>query len=954
MPFAVRSDSDSTLGQLSTTASTTSLQTNSGMAVDVERSATVNTDRTPLLRHVRLFKSLSGLSPRKMRRNSARPVTSGSPRQLTTFSGVFTAVCLSMFSSILFLRVGFILGNLGLLFTIVQMLLAYAILFFTVLSVCAISTNGAVEGGGAYFMISRALGPEFGGSIGTLFFIANIFSSALYLTGCVEGINNSFGATGTIVKLLPSGRWWSFLYGSALNTFNMIVCLVGAALFAKTSALIFFTVMFSAASVIVSLIGQKEKDLPLPGNNDLFSSNTTLHFTGFKWETFKENIFCKSFSNFDLTYGYFAVDCVEDYSTHKEATFAIVFGVLFSGVTGIMAGANMSGELKEPSKSIPKGTLGAVSFTFVTYLTIFILTAATCPRFLLQNNYSFMQDLNFEPVFVAIGLLAATLSASLSNLIGSSRVLQALAKDKLFGVLLHPILKFSRNQNPIAAVLFSWLIVQCILIIGSLNVIAQITSVFFLLSYFATNLACLALTLTSAPNFRPSFKYFSWHTTAIALFGCLSMMFVINPLYAAIAVIMCLILVIVLHIRSPPVRWGSISQALIFHQVRKYLLLLDSRKDHVKYWRPQFLLMVANPRSSVPLITFVNDLKKSGLYVLGHVKVGGMDDYDTDPVLEEYPLWLKLLDKLKVKAFVEVTMSTSVREGLHQLSRIAGLGAMKPNTVLFGFYDDIAPIDFFGADESYDSLKHVVLKGDVFLSLRNDSEGERLVSPDEYVGMIHDCIFRLQKNVCIARNFHLFQKDLIVNSKESSFIDVWPINFFAPASSVNTIDNCWLFLMQLACILHMVPGWKRSTNVRIFMCVNSKIKEVSSLNRQWEQMLQMLRIDAKIHVMMWDHVTSPCIQSSEDTPKELSPESGETHDCAQENDFTIDDKYLHSVNTMILEHSHNTSVVFLYLPPPPGHNSDFASYLHRLSILTNNFPPTLLVHGISPVTSTTL
>jgi len=178
-----------------------------------------------------------------------------------------------------------------------------------------------------------------------------------------------------------------------------------------------------------------------------------------------------------------------------------------------------------------------------------------------------MQYINYIPAFVALGIFAATFFAALSNLIGASRVLEALAKDNIFGSFLEPIVKFSKNGNPFLAVIISWFIIQCILLIGSLNLIAQITSVFFLLSYFSTNLACLALTLTSAPNFRPSFRYFSVWTTLIAMFGCMSMMFVINPLYTAIALIMCLLLVIMLHIRSPPVRWGSISQALIFHQV---------------------------------------------------------------------------------------------------------------------------------------------------------------------------------------------------------------------------------------------------------------------------------------------------------------------------------------------------------------------------------------------------
>ncbi|CAL8141855.1 unnamed protein product [Orchesella dallaii] len=862
-----------------------------------------------------------------------------SQRTLGTFSGVFCPVALSMFSALLFLRVGFIVGNSGLVESLIQFVIAYGILLFTVLSICAISTNGAVEGGGAYFMISRTLGPEFGGAIGALFIFANLVSSALYVTGCVEGLVDNFGPGGSLIadgsEGLPNTRWYRFLYCSGLNFINLIVSLAGSSYFAKTSAAVLAIVGVSLTSVIASFF-QQELEVKLPDGNDIAKHDNISYgaFTGFSANTFNENM--------QSHYG-------KDYTTADGdiVNFAVVFGVLFSGVTGIMAGANMSGELKNPGRSIPKGTLSAVGFTFLIYVLLSFLAAASCSNFLLRNDYIFMMGVNFWPPFVSIGILTATFSASLSNLIGASRVLEAVAKDDIFGVFLRFVANgTTRSGNPIVAVFVSFVMVELFLLIGSLNVIAQLNSVLFLLSYFAMNLACLGLDLTSAPNFRPAFKYFSVHTAFVGLVGTLIMMFVINAIYACLSIIACLVLVMMLHLLTPTQtdNWGSISQALIFHQVRKYLLLLDSRKEHVKFWRPHMLLFVANPRSACPMIDFVNDLKKSGLYVLGHVLQGDFDQMETDPASDTYSHWLGLVDHLKVKAFIELTVSRSIREGMQHLIRICGLGAMRPNTIVFGFHDDTPPVDFFGVTSDSPRPYKTDKFHDVF-TLRN-SQDER-VTTTEYVEMIKDVI-KMNKNLCLCRNMHLLDKQKISRSKHM-FIDAWPINFFS--GDVNSfMESTSLFLLQIACILNMTSTWKGLT-LRVFLLSTSATTSVDSASREAElrKLLQVFRIKARTVVVPWDSVLS--VQLPNGFPDE-KPNAIEANPQWPLKNIRPD--YIRSVNTMIKEHSTNTAVNFVYLPEPPANSAEYSLYFNHLACLSEGVGPCVMVHGVSPVTSTTI
>uniref|UniRef100_A0A8V0Z3X2 Solute carrier family 12 member 9 n=1 Tax=Gallus gallus TaxID=9031 RepID=A0A8V0Z3X2_CHICK len=832
-------------------------------------------------------------------RERGRAAAAATPRKLPTFLGVVVPTLLSMFSVVLFLRLGFVVGHAGLYQALAMFAVAYFIIGMTVLSVCAIATNGALDAGGAYYMISRALGPEFGGSIGIMFFLANVCGSALYLLGLVEAVVDSFGIppgqeVGSGIHVLPRSYWYELLYGTILLALCLVVC--------------------------------------LHLNSSEIENGS---FTGFSLATLREN----------LGGGYGV-----DYTTGQMMSFSTVFAVMFNGCTGIMAGSNMSGDLKRPSYSIPRGTISAVLFTYLVYNLLAFLMCATCNRTLLQKDYGFLRDISIFPPLVTVGIYAATLSAAMSNLIGASRILYALARDDLFGRALTLAKKTSASGNPIMAVILSWLVVQLVLFSGKLNTIAGVVTTFFLLVYATVNLACLALEWASAPNFRPTFRYFSWHTCLLGIAGCCVMMFLISPVSASASLGFLLILLLALHYLSPSSTWGYISQALIFHQVRKYLLMLDVRKDHVKFWRPQMLLMVQNPRGSARLIDFVNDLKKSGLYVLGHVELQDLDTLPSDPLQPQQDSWLSLVDKLNVKAFISLTLAPSVRHGVRQLLFTSGLGGMRPNTLVLGFYDDAAPQDSLAQHPAFTSAREELPLG--FPPLRAATT-PKLLSPREYVGIVADAL-KMLRNVLLVRHLESLDKvwELRRAASPPPSIHVWPVNLLRP-DSARYADTCSLFLLQMACVLNMARAWRRA-RLRLFLCVEAGAMPHAQEDKL-RQLLKDLRIQAQIQLVPWDGVVRLHWQAPRGPPGGPAPaEEEETAVNFPPNTTQVSDEYVCAANKMVLEQGPAPAVRFLYLPRPPADTGLYPLYLRQLELLTRDLGPTVLVHGVSAVTSTQL
>eukprot|EP00040_Diaphanoeca_grandis_P043659 m.9902 g.9902 ORF g.9902 m.9902 type:complete len:973 (+) comp8006_c0_seq1:86-3004(+) len=927
--------------------------------------------------------------PTSTRENLGKlPPNNDKPVGLSSFFGVFVPCVLSIFSVVLFLRLGYVLGQAGLYLSLGSLFVGYAIVTITTLSISAISTNGVVKGGGAYYMISRSLGPEFGGAIGIIFFFANIFASGLYVAGFVE----------TLIEALPFGDddfiddtftyWVKVGFGAAVLILVVAVCLVGAGAFAKASFAIFLLVMTSVIHIIANFFwNQKYTDVATagtfqPGN---FSEYTTA-YTGLNMTTLEGNLYPLIFYDKKNPNG------VEDYTTGSVPDFRGVFGVLFNGCTGIMAGANMSGDLADASKSIPRGTFQATAFTFVIYVIIFVLSSATCTRDLLLYNFGYMQAVSAVPQLVLMGIFAATLSAALSTLIGASRILQALSRDNILGEWFKVFSK--EKKEPIRAVLLCWLLVQLVLLIGEVNIIAPIVSMLFLLSYAFTNIACFVLKITGTPNFRPSFKYFSWHTALSGALSCILVMFMIDPGYAGVSLLLFLALFLMIQYRQVAVPWGDVTQALIYHQVRKYLLRLN--EQNLKCWRPQILNLVENPRECFNQVLFVNEIKKGGLYILGNVVVDEMNKSSRQRLKTSQKAWESLDKAAKVKAFVDCVIAPSFRIGAQSLMQASGLGGMRPNIIIMGFYNEgpdgdqlvewrnalaaknkrrvLAKLSTHKDDEINKVLSYFPVNGEASLANNmtlfkrdgnatesNTDEGgleentqdddDKLINPNdfndceipkertglnpkvseaEYVGVIDD-ILGLEKSVGICRNFAKLQarmecaKDSCATTGEKWNIDIWPL----VENSESEFQNSYEMLLQLSNIVHLLPRWHKNTKIRVVHFVQTT-EEVATERLRMEHLLHDVRIVAEVKVLVLELQHSPALANL------FRTETGAQ--CL--NALTKEQAF--QLNGIIKKYSSETCVVFTILPSPSTAESATA-YLDNIRTLTDNLPPTMMM-----------
>ncbi|OHB64080.1 MAG: hypothetical protein A2168_08400 [Planctomycetes bacterium RBG_13_50_24] len=542
---------------------------------------------------------------------------------------------------IMFLRAGYVVGEAGILNTIIILCVAEVISLLTAISMSAIATNTPVAGGGAYFLISRALGPQFGGAIGLALFLAQALSVPFYI----------LDFTNSVVASFPSLSEWfvSIALGTAAILFAVNIISSGFAIRVQ------YIVMAMLALAIVSFLG----GALLLFDPALFQANLVSSYT-------------------------------------KPAIgFWTVFAIYFPAVTGILAGVNMSGDLKDPARSLVRGTMAAIASGFVIYLLEILLCGGSQQRADLQAQPFEMLIKNalWGTSFLVIGgVFAATISSAVGSFLGAPRVLQALARDRIFPILgIFGRGSKDKDEPRYGLTLTLGLTFGVILLLGggdsmaAFDMIAAIVTMFFLCTYGMINLAAFVESFGANPSFRPRFRFYHWTTSILGFAGCFVVMILIDAFAAMIAIMVISGIYLYLSRRVFRSAFGDARLGFQYAIVVRTLQKLSRMTPHAKNWRPTFLVMAGNTQTHMTLIKYAVWMEGGrGLVTAAQVISGDLETYAARVKSLREAMGTFLLNNA-LAVFPEVVFAEDMDEGIRTLAQAHSIGPLKPNTVLFGW-----------------------------------------------------------------------------------------------------------------------------------------------------------------------------------------------------------------------------------------------------------------------------
>ncbi|MCL7979340.1 MAG: amino acid permease, partial [marine benthic group bacterium] len=522
----------------------------------------------------------------------------------------------------MYLRFGWVVGNVGLPATLLIVTISTSITFLTALSISAIATDQRVRVGGAYYMVSRSLGIETGGAVGIPLFFAQALSVALYTVGFAESVSRAF-------PLLPE------------RPVGLVTTVLVALLALKSARVAIRAQYFIMGAIALSLISF---------------------------------FFGHSIGPADAV-----VVPIRDV---PRQDFWVVFAVFFPAVTGIMAGVNMSGDLAHPGRAIPRGTLAAIGVGYAIYMILPIFLALRADANSLIQDPLIMRRMALWGDAILLGVWGATLSSAVGSILGAPRVLQALARD---GVLPESLRWLGRGSGPEdtprAGTMVTLGIALAAVALGNLNLIAPVLTMFFLTTYGVLNISAGLERALGSPSFRPRFRV-PWYLSAIGAVGCLVVMFLVNAIATVAAMVIVGWIYLWLERREVQAAWGDVRRGLWMALTRAGLFRLQGADD-AKNWRPHLLVLSGAPTRRWYMVAFADWLAhRRALVTVASVITDESVTLERQSSMEN--TISDYLARRGVQALIRLIRAPDPFEGAQRLVEAYGLGEMVPNTILLG------------------------------------------------------------------------------------------------------------------------------------------------------------------------------------------------------------------------------------------------------------------------------
>jgi amino acid transporter len=536
-------------------------------------------------------------------------------RGFGTFNGVFVPSILTVLGVIMYLRMGWVVGHLGYFQTAIVVTLSSCVTLLTALSIASTATNTKVGAGGAYFIVSRSFGIESGAAVGIPLYLAQALGVAFYVTGFEESIERLF----PVLESFPVGMTTLCLLS--------LLAFLSSDLALKTQLIIFVIIGGSIVSLGMGEATSERLEMP---------TNVALHGEGF-WT---------------------------------------VFAVFFPAVTGILSGVSMSGDLKNPGRALPLGTVASVLIGYAVYLYVpWVLWNRASSEQLVSDSLV-MKHISWWDDAIYAGIWGATLSSALGSLLAAPRTLKALADDRVLPKWLGHV----QNGDPRRATVVSFLIAAAAVVLGDLNQIAPVLSMFFLTTYGILNLVAGAETLVGSPSWRPTFRT-HWGVSITGAVVCLGIMLMINPLATYIALLVCSGVYFWVKRRDIQVRFTDMRPGMLLYSIRRSVYQLARLGVSERAWRPNVVLVCGTPNQALPAVELAADLSNQRGFTT--LAVALTDEQDLDKLRSKEKTVVKWLDDRGLTALVKITSGLDDIALTQRMLEFYGIGNVRPNLFVY-------------------------------------------------------------------------------------------------------------------------------------------------------------------------------------------------------------------------------------------------------------------------------